>query len=143
MDITDNFDSDTVKKRASVRQLERELKKLELQQAKAKEKLQKQIEKEKERAQKARARKNRNHQIYKVGALVPMIFGTAEFDKLIATDNKFVTRLAGALVHLRDSYLNSSSAVANNVLESAYIRGTRVLEKDKSKKDIKQSESNE
>ncbi len=141
--ITQNLDSETVKKRASVKQLERELKKLELQQAKAKEKLQKQIEKEKEKSLKARARKNRNHQIYKIGALVPMVFGTAEFDRLIATDSTFVVRIAGVLENLRNAYSNQSSETANNVLESSYLRGIKVLEKNKTKQIIEQREDNE
>lgn len=150
MDITDNndvtaqnIDSETLKKKTSVRQLERELKKLEIQQAKAKEKLKKQIEKEKEKALKARARKNRNHQIYKIGALVPMVFGTSEFDRLIATDSTFIVRIAGVLENLRSAYSNQSSATAKNVLESSYSRGINVLEKNKSKQSIEQDEDNE
>lgn len=146
MSITDNndvatqsFDSDTVKKRSSIKQLERELKKLELQQAKAKEKLQKQIEKEKEKAIKAQARKSRNHQIYKIGALVPAIFGTAEFDKLIATDSKFIARIAGAIAHLQGCYENSSHD-AVIVLDNAYKKGVSILEKNKNRQ---HSDSNE
>ena len=69
-------------KKLTIKQMELQLKKLEQQQLKAKEKLEKQIEREKEKQQKNQARKLRNKKIYDWGALLPLVFGADEFDKI-------------------------------------------------------------
>lgn len=96
-DNTQDINQKIETKKLTVKQLEQQLKRLEQQQLKAKEKLAKQIEREKEKEQKSQARKLRNKKIYDWGGLVPLVFGTDEFDK-ISDNNELKNALIGLLI---------------------------------------------
>lgn len=98
--MTDNKEDINTKiatKKLTVKQLELQMKRLELAQAKAKDKLAKQIEREKDKELKTQARKHRNKKIYDWGVLIPLVFGTNDFDNI--SDNSELKKvLIGLLI---------------------------------------------
>jgi hypothetical protein len=96
-DIIQTINQKLETKKLTVKQLELQLKRLEQQQAKAKDKLAKQIEREKDKELKSQSRKLRNKKIYDWGGLLPLVFGTEDFDK-IADNSDLKNTLIGLLI---------------------------------------------
>lgn len=99
-DIKPEIEQKIEQKKLTVKQLEHKLKQLELQQLKAKDKLTKQIEREKQKEFNSQARKQRNKKIYDWGGLIPLVFGTDEFDKL-ADSTELKNCLIGLLLKIQ------------------------------------------
>jgi hypothetical protein len=118
-------------KKLTVKQLELQLKRLEQQQLKAKEKLAKQIEREKEKEQKSQARKQRNKKIYDWGGLVPLVFGTDEFDK-ISDNNELKNVLIGLLIKAKQELATNGFGLTpdnkQNWLEFYKSQGKKFLD---------------
>jgi hypothetical protein len=132
--MTDNTQEISQKienKKMTVKQLELQLKRLEQQQLKAKEKLAKQIEREKDKEQKSQARKLRNKKIYDWGGLVPLVFGTDEFDK-IADNTELKNVLIGLLIKAKQELATNGFGLTpdnkQNWLEFYKSQGKKFLD---------------
>lgn len=100
-------------KKLTVKHLELQLKRLEQQQAKAKDKLAKQIEREKDKELKSQSRKLRNKKIYDWGGLLPLVFGTEDFDK-IADNSDLKNTLIGLLIKAKQELTTSGFGLTND-----------------------------